>query len=127
MLVVLLFSLSACQNKQVDITIVGPVENVSYIMDVAPIIASSCGGSSCHIGQETSGVDLSSFAQIRNSVGSQYSGPIVIPGSAPTSSIVDKLGPNPQFGARMPLSRAPLNASDIAQIRSWIDDGALNN
>ena len=33
----------------------------------------------------------------------------------------------PRFGSRMPLGRAPLSGTQIAQIKDWIDEGALDN
>ena len=120
--------LVACQDRLVDNTDSGdPVSEVSYLVQVQPIFNTSCGGVGCHIGQTTNGVNLSSYAQVTGSTGTQYGGKIVVPGDADASPIVDKLSPNPDFGIRMPRGGAALSASQVQLIRVWIDEGALDN
>jgi len=126
--VALLVSLSACES-----TVVGPAEfqppaaAVSFAADVQPLLASGCGGSACHVNGTTSGVDLSSHATVRASVGNQYGEAIVIPGDAAASPLIDKLEASPRFGSRMPLGRSPLTADQVSAVRAWIDAGALDN
>lgn len=119
---------SACQSEQIDnTTLVDPGTDVSFSADVQPILTSSCGGAGCHIDQTTNGVNLSSYDQVISSVGLQYNQRIVIPGDGAGSPLVDKLGPRPEFGTRMPQNAAPLSNDQIALIRAWIDEGALDN
>lgn len=120
--------LAACQSEIVDNTDEGdPVEDVSYSAQVQPIFSSSCSGVGCHIGETTNGVNLSSYAQVMASAGVQYGQAIVVAGDADASPIVDKLSANPDFGVRMPRERSPLTASQVQIIRTWIDEGALDN
>lgn len=120
--------LAACQDKLVDHTDSGePVTDVSFSTEVQPILNASCSGVGCHIGQTTNGVNLSSYAQVTASTGTQYGGKIVVPGDADASPIVDKLSTNPDFGTRMPRGGAALSAAQIQLIRTWIDEGALDN
>ena len=49
---------------------------------------------------------------------------LVIPGDVVTSFLLDKLGPAPAHGVRMPRNRAALLEDEIATIRAWIEDGA---
>ena len=104
-----------------------PTENVSFEQDVLPIFAGSCSGVGCHVGETTNGVRLDSHERVTSSIGLQYGGPIVVPGDAAASPIVDKITPNPEFGVRMPFGRAPLPAAQIELIRTWIDEGANDN
>ena len=93
--------------------------------DVQPILTRSCGGAGCHINEQTSGVDLSSYESLVASVGDQYGGPVVIPGNPDDSPLIDKIQSDlPRFGLRMPRVGDPLDAADIATLRAWIRDGA---
>ncbi len=120
--------LGACQSKKIDNSVIvdpGPV--VSYAADVQPIFASSCGGVGCHIGETTNGVNLSTYSAAIGSRGLQYGGPVIVPGDGAGSPLVDKVGPSPSEGSRMPLGLGALSASQVETIRTWIDDGAENN
>ena len=126
--VAVLVMLSACQSRKVDLTGVGLApDSVSYSADVRPVLDASCGGAACHIPNTTNGVNLSNYASIRASVGFQYGSPIVVPGDADASPMVDKISGQPQFGERMPRGMTPLLAGEIEIIRTWIDEGALDN
>lgn len=118
--------LAGCQSRQIDRTmLVPPDEAVSFSRDVLPLFTGSC--AVCHVGERTSGVALGSYQQVITSVGEQYGERVVIPGDAGASILIDKLGPSPRFGERMPRGRAPLAPDQIALIRAWIDEGALDN
>ncbi len=124
-MVAVLVLLAGCQSQQIDVRqLVGPSDKVSFSEDVQPILTRSCGG--CHIGNRTSGVSLDSYQQVTTSVGAQYGRRIVEPegGVVP---LLDKIGPSPQFGDRMPLGRSPLAPDEIATIQAWLDDGAPDN
>lgn len=92
---------------------------VDYSSEIQPIFNANC--VACHGG--TSGVTLSSYSAVMNSVGQQYQRHIVTPHDPDDSPLVDKLGPNPQFGSRMPLGGS-LPQSQINLIRQWIQEGA---
>lgn len=120
--------LSACQNRKIDRTMmVEPERPVSFSQDIQPILTASCGGGACHLDRRTSGVRLSTYQQVTSSVGVQYGEEIVAPGDAAASPLLDKLRASPRFGARMPQGRPPLSQREIALIRVWINEGALDN
>ena len=123
---------SACTSKTIDntgLTDPGPDDQVavSYASDIQPLFNATCAGIGCHVGFQMSGVALDSYDAVMASIGLQYGGPIVIPGNASGSPLIDKISASPQSGRRMPLTGVPLPASDIELIRTWIDDGAPNN
>jgi hypothetical protein len=136
LLFVLFLSLSACgsDSKGAD-DLVGPGDNgnggntgpISFSQQVAPIFQSSCGGSGCHINGAKNGVNLTTYAQVISSRGAQYGSLVVLPGNASQSPLINKLGSNPLFGIRMPDGKSALSSSQITLIRTWIDEGALNN
>ena len=86
-------------------------ENVSFSGFVQPTIQTNCQG--CHSGNTPSGgVDLSSFDNIRTyAISGKLYGAISWDGGFPNM---------PQGGAKLP-------DCTIEKIKSWIDEGALNN
>lgn len=97
--------------------------------NVQAIFNGNCATSGCHnASSEQSGVNLSSYNSVINSVGSQYGKKVIQPNDAAGSPLVDKISSdNPQFGSRMPLNSPPLSDDQINLIRQWIDEGAQNN
>jgi hypothetical protein len=123
----LFFILTGCNYDKIDNSLVGaPGEAVVFSQDVLPIFLNSCSGSGCHIGGQTSGVELTTYSSIINSVGQQYNGRVIVPGDAANSPLINKILSQPRNGARMPLGRTPLTGNQISIIRTWIDDGAKN-
>lgn len=119
----------ACVNADSD-----PDTDVSYTRDIVPIFEAMPGGClSCHapnaptpLGYEISGLDLSTYQTLRS--GGQNSGTdIVIAGQPCDSYLVLKVTDGVPFGARMPLSGAPLDDVKIQLIRDWIAEGALDD
>ncbi len=104
-----------------------PIEDVSFASDIQPMFTGSCGGSGCHIESSQSGVNLSTYASVMNSTGTQYNRAIVEPGQADQSPVVDKIEPAPEHGERMPLGRPSLSDRQIEEVRVWINEGALEN
>ena len=99
-------------------------DTASYDAEIRPILQRSCGGEGCHIGQSTSGVDLSTYDSILASVGEQYGGPVVVARDADASPLVDKIqSAEPEAGSRMPLGGEPLSDLEIGLVRQWIHDG----
>ena len=105
----LLFGLAYTSQAQVD-----------YEEDIQPIFDQHC--VNCH--GSSSGVDLSSYNAVMSSVGDQYEKRIVIEGEPDQSPLVDKIEPNPEFVAQMPLGNSPLSNDEISLIRTWIEEGA---
>jgi hypothetical protein len=64
----------------------------------------------------------------RSSASSRCMGkPLVTPGHPETSLLLQKLGPTPPCGSRMPVGGAALSDAQMELIRSWIAAGALND
>lgn len=94
--------------------------------NVSQIFTSACGD--CHTGSQESGVRLNTYDNVINSVGDQYGTNVVIPGSADTSPLIDKIASsNPTSGVRMPEGGPYLSNERINQIRTWINNGANND
>jgi len=94
---------------------------VVYNDDIQPIFNTRC--IACHGG--TSGVFLTSYQAVMGSVGQQYGTNIVIPNEPDQSPIIDKIGTSPTYGDRMPQGGPYLSDDQIALIRQWIAEGAL--
>ncbi len=101
--------------------------SVSYSEKIQPIFNNSCGGSACHTnGGNANNVNLASYQTAINSIGQQYGSLVIVPDSSDISPLSDKLNSNPEFGSKMPIGRS-ISAQEIAEIRTWIDQGAQNN
>ena len=97
----------------------GPT-TVSFATDVAPIITANCAGSRCH---------GANYAFLMGSTGcpTAVDRRFVVPGNAATSYVIAKLeGASTICGSVMPRARR-LTAAQITTIRTWINEGALNN
>ncbi len=120
-----------CVNEDSD-----PDIDVSFIEDIVVGIVlrpeSDC--VRCHtpsgatpIGLEETGFDISSYASLRAG-GANSGSAIVIPGEPCSSILVQKTGPAPPFGERMPLSGPPyLKELDRQLVHDWIAEGARDN
>jgi hypothetical protein len=74
----------------------------------------------CHGG--SGGLTLTSYNGV---IAGGNSGPVVVPGNPNNSLIVKRL--EGTVMPQMPLGGSPLTAPEIARIRQWILEGALNN
>jgi hypothetical protein len=93
----------------------------SFSKDVLPIFsANGCVG--CHGTRANLRVD-----SVSTLLRGGLHGPAIIAGNADSSNLVRKLSATPPFGARMPLNKTPLSDSAIAVIKTWINEGALDN
>jgi hypothetical protein len=105
-----------------------PMTPVSFTAQIRPLLARSPGAcTGCHGASATSGFNVSTYQTIRS--GGQISGTKIIePGKPCESILLQKLGPAPAFGARMPYSGPPFySATDLGLVRDWIAEGALDN
>ena len=97
-----------------------PVQVVEYARDIQPILAKHC--FECHGAEKARGglrLDVRAAA-----LKGGDTGPAIVPGDSEQSLLVRRiLGLDGED--RMPKERDPLAASDIAFIRSWIDQGAV--
>lgn len=97
-------------------------EAVSYLDDVQPIFNDQC--TVCH--GVSGGISFADYANTTSGNGNNYGASLIIAGDADNSGLIDKLGPNPEHGSRMPQG-GTLTTQEIATISAWINQGALNN
>lgn len=102
----------------------------SFSADIWELLQrNSCSSSGCH-GTGQGGLTMSSaagaFGNLVN-VASPTTGEIrVIPGNANDSYLVKKLEGRQSTGDRMPVG-GTLDATDLANVKNWINQGAKNN
>ncbi len=115
----------ACSDEDSD-----PSARVSFRDDIqGGLFARSC--VACHtpqgpnpLGLRASGLDLSSRETLLRG-GDEGGADTVVPGSPCESVLLQKLGPAPPFGARMPIDGPPfLDAEDRQLVADWIAEGA---
>jgi mono/diheme cytochrome c family protein len=96
---------------------------VSYERDVLPILRTSCHG--CHGPRRTSGgLEMTTFDNLLS--GGESGLPAIVPGNPDESYLVQQI--TPEGGrAAMPQRGRPLAATQIALIRRWIQEGAVND
>lgn len=92
---------------------------VSYAASIQPIWNASCVG--CH--GASGGLSLTSYANLM--ANNSNHAPVVTASNGATSYLIKKL--KGEAGARMPQGGPFLSAATIANIETWINQGALNN
>ena len=100
---------------------------VSFSQDVQPILQTNCG--ECHstggAGLEKSGLDMSSYDGLMK--GTRF-GPVIQPSDSVSSTLVLLVEGKADPSIKMPHGEGKsLSDSEIATIKSWIDQGAKNN
>ena len=101
-------------------------EQVSYKLDVEPILQSRC--VACHQpggqGYEASGLDLTSYQGLMK--GTKH-GAIINPGDPLTSNLLVLVEGRADPKVRMPHGQRPLLKQQTAILRDWIKQGAKDN
>jgi hypothetical protein len=101
-------------------------EEVSYHLDVQPILQSRC--VECHSpggqGLQASGLDLTSYAGLMK--GTKH-GPIVVPGEPLTSNLNVLIEGRASKAVRMPHGQRPLLHYQQLILRDWVKQGAKDN
>jgi mono/diheme cytochrome c family protein len=101
-------------------------EQVSYKLDVQPILQSRC--VACHSsggqGYEASGLDLTSYNGLMK--GTKH-GAIVVPGDPFTSNLIVLVEGRASPKVRMPHNQRPLLKQQIEILRLWVKQGAKDN
>src|SRR5262249_54161471 len=98
-------------------------ERIDYLRDVKPILAARC--YACHGAFEPRwGLRLDTAALIRKG---GDAGPAVEPGKSSDSLLVERITGNNGVRRMPPESEGePLKEQEIARIKAWIDQGAVN-
>jgi hypothetical protein len=104
-----------------------PPKTVSFAKEVFPILQANC--QSCHLppsgtGYSKSGLNMESYDTLMT--GTKF-GPIIIAKDSFTSALVMLIEGRADPSIRMPHGQAALAQKDIATIKTWIEQGALNN
>ena len=126
-LIISIVLINGCSNSVTNSN-PNPVPNTWYGKHIQVIFNQSCGGyGSCHISGSMYGVNLSTYQNVINDYSSEYGKKMIIPGNASASPLINKIGPNPSVGYRMPYSlHPPLSTAQIDTIAKWINNGATN-
>lgn len=99
--------------------------SVSFSRDIKPLIERSCAG--CHVGEKVKGgFSLGSRDAVLK--GGQSGDPAIVPGLSGESRLLRYISDQIEDLEMPPLARRekypPLNATEIALVRHWIDGGA---
>lgn len=89
-----------------------------------------CSNTTCHGSTRAANLDLqqgASYTNLVNMPSTSESGTRVIPGNADASYLVIKLEGRQTVGSSMPIGGAALDATDLTNIKNWVNRGALNN
>jgi hypothetical protein len=111
---------TSASSNTIGVTVIATA-SISFQARVLPILT-NYGCTGCHGG--SGGLFVGTVAQLLT--GGNH-GPAVVAGDGANSNLIKKLGTPPPFGSRMPLGGSALPADTIAVLRTWIDQGALNN
>ena len=126
MMVMIALGISACAEHITESRFPdGPPATPKVPGSIQAIFTQNCAVSLCHNGIQipnlTSDVAYNSIVSISSSQGLNY----IEPGDPDQSYLYLKItGDSRIVGARMPQGQAPLSNSDIAAIRTWIENGA---
>jgi len=101
-------------------------KSVSFSASVFPVLQQQCG--QCHQpggeGEQKSGFSVASYDSLMRGT---TLGPVVVAGSAESSSLMRMVEHKTDPAIQMPHGNTKLSDEDIAAIRSWIDAGAKQN
>ncbi|HVM96806.1 MAG TPA: hypothetical protein VMT89_10470, partial [Candidatus Acidoferrales bacterium] len=108
----------------------GPL-TVSYTHDIVPLFNNAtCTSITCHGGPfPSNSYDMRTYESTFGPGLFAKSLKLceIVPGDPDNSFLLEKLGPTPRIGVRMPNSLAPLTDDQIALVRTWILEGAYDD
>lgn len=114
------FALGACENNKFEEELPVVKDNVSFALDIQPILNAQC--VRCHNPANVEPDLREGYAY--GSLTEEEEG--IIPGDSEESELTEMLERNSEDGNNMPPA-TPLSPLNIALIRKWIDEGALDN
>ncbi len=99
---------------------------VSFSASVFPVLQQQCG--ECHQpggdGEQKSGFSVASYDSV---IKGTTLGPVIVAGSATSSSLMRMVEHKTDPQIHMPHGGAKLSDEQIATLNAWIDQGAKNN
>lgn len=105
-----------------------PMDTVHFSSEVLPIFESHCWV--CHPPMGN-GMDLSptnAYNELVNVTSANWAPAVrVVPGDPDASVLWHKVTFSEAYGLGMPPSGTPLSSEELATIREWIEQGAMNN
>jgi sugar lactone lactonase YvrE len=111
--------------------VTGPRGTVSYTRDISPLFKlMSCQNSTCHTGvAPASEFDTRDYEALfgPGQEARNFGMCNIVPGNPDASFLLEKLGPNPRAGLRMPNGFPPLSQTQMSLIRTWILEGAIKD
>lgn len=113
----------ACENDKFEEELPVVKDNVSFALDIQPILNTQCAG--CHNPGNNVEPDLRE-GYAYESIEDLIDEGDIIPGDAEESELMEMLEWESEDGNDMPPS-TPLSPLKIALIKKWIDEGALDN
>src|SRR5690349_6228813 len=98
-------------------------QKVSYYREVRPILQANCQG--CHQpAKAKGGYVMTDFKRLL--AGGDNEGAAIVPSHTDQSAVLKMV--TPQDGeVRMPKGKSPLSESEVATLRTWIDQGATDD
>ncbi|WP_018344871.1 c-type cytochrome domain-containing protein [Cytophaga aurantiaca] len=124
---ILLLSYACTYNKGETVNPAGcttVIENVSFSVDVQPVLTTNCASAGCHSGNTPEGnlnLEASKSYAALSKPGKGYIDTDNPHYSVLYSSMVSTSDPMP------PVGRQPLSACDMKKIEVWMKEGALDN
>jgi hypothetical protein len=108
-----------------------PKEDPSFAQDIQPILSPGCTIGGCHDASASAGLDLRPGQSLQNLIDvrsvQEPNLTRIIPFDAQNSYLIIKLEGRQNQGSRMPLGGQALGATQIQNIRNWINRGARDN
>ena len=107
-----------------------PNESVSFSSDIQPVFDISCSTSGCHRAGHSTNLNLTegnSYTDLINVRSMNYAPlKLVEPGKSEDSVLYLKIVGSSETGSKMPPG-GTLSDASVANIRTWITEGAENN
>jgi WD40 repeat protein len=99
-------------------------KKISFHRDVRPILRQHCQG--CHQPAKPGGkLVVTSYADLLKAGESNEPG--VVPGKPEASELLQQITPQAGKPPAMPQGKPPLDAADVAKIKQWIVEGAIDD
>lgn len=100
------------------------IPSVSYHTDVLPVLRANCFG--CHQGAKQLGeYRMTDFAAMV--LGGETGQPAIVPGNSSESYLIDQIELHDGVAEMPKPPQKPLHATEVDLIRTWIDQGAIND